>query len=98
MRLSLKEGLVHRRYRDGRLGKTTLVRTLLGLLPKDEGTVAWNGQMVNDPGTFFIPGKSAYTAQVPRLYSDTLRNNILLGHPSDAGEHEAGAACCRDGI
>ena len=41
--------------------------------------------MVNDPSTFFVPGKSAYTAQVPRLYSDTLRNNILLGHPSDAG-------------
>jgi ATP-binding cassette subfamily B protein len=34
---------------------------------------------VEDPGTFFTPPRSAYTAQVPRLYSDTLRNNILLG-------------------
>ncbi|MFD0697971.1 ABC transporter ATP-binding protein [Paenibacillus sp. GCM10027628] len=60
-------------------GKTTLVRTLLGLLPKDEGTIAWNGNPVEDAGTFFTPPRSAYTAQVPRLYSDTLRNNILLG-------------------
>lgn len=60
-------------------GKTTLVRSLLGLLPKGEGTIAWNGVPVEDPGTFFTPPRSAYTAQVPRLYSDTLRNNILLG-------------------
>lgn len=60
-------------------GKTTLVRSLLGLLPKESGTIAWNGVPVEDPGTFFAPPQSAYTAQVPRLYSDTLRNNILLG-------------------
>lgn len=60
-------------------GKTTLVRSLLGLLPKEVGTIAWNGVPVEDPGTFFTPPQSAYTAQVPRLYSDTLRNNILLG-------------------
>ncbi|MEB4799296.1 ABC transporter ATP-binding protein, partial [Paenibacillus chondroitinus] len=60
-------------------GKTTLVRSLLGLLPKGKGTIAWNGVPVEDPGTFFTPPRSAYTAQVPRLYSDTLRNNILLG-------------------
>ncbi|OCT13707.1 ABC transporter ATP-binding protein [Paenibacillus pectinilyticus] len=60
-------------------GKTTLVRSLLGLLPKEGGTIAWNGVPVEDPGTFFTPPQSAYTAQVPRLYSDTLRNNVLLG-------------------
>ncbi|MDR6884234.1 ABC transporter ATP-binding protein [Bacillus sp. 3255] len=62
-------------------GKTTLVRSLLGLLPKGEGTIAWNGVPIEDPGTFFTPPRSAYTAQVPRLYSDTLRNNIMLGQP-----------------
>ncbi|SFT26503.1 ABC transporter ATP-binding protein [Paenibacillus sp. BC26] len=60
-------------------GKTTLIRTLLGLLPKDEGMIAWNGKTVADPGTFFTPANSAYSAQIPRMYSDTLRNNILLG-------------------
>lgn len=63
-------------------GKTTLVRTLLGLLPKDSGSILWNGSAVGDPGTFFIPPRSAYTPQVPRLYSDTLAQNILLGIPA----------------
>lgn len=60
-------------------GKTTLLRVLLGLLPKDGGEMYWNGQLVAEPGTFFVPPRSAYTTQVPRLFSDTLRNNILLG-------------------
>jgi ATP-binding cassette subfamily B protein len=66
-------------------GKTTLLRVLLGLLPKDAGEVRWNDQAVAESGTFFVPPRSAYTAQVPRLFSDTLRNNILLGlEKSDA--------------
>ena len=32
-----------------------------------------------DLGAFFAPPRSAYTAQVPRLFSNTLRNNILMG-------------------
>jgi ATP-binding cassette subfamily B protein len=64
-------------------GKTTLIRTLLGLLPRDSGEIRWNGRVIDDPGTFFVPPRSAYTSQVPRLYSDTLRQNILLGQPDD---------------
>jgi len=60
-------------------GKTTLLRVLLGLLPADSGEIRWNGQVVTDAGNFFIPPRVAYTAQVPRLFSNTLRNNILLG-------------------
>jgi ATP-binding cassette, subfamily B, bacterial len=70
-------------------GKTTLVRTLLGLLPQDGGKVYWNGVPVEDPGTFFIPPRSAYTPQVPRLYSDTLAENILLGVPRTDGRLDA---------
>ncbi|QBD77644.1 ABC transporter ATP-binding protein [Ktedonosporobacter rubrisoli] len=64
-------------------GKTTLLRTLLGLLPKDAGEIYWNGGPVKDPASFFKPPYTAYTAQVPRLFSDTLRNNILMGLPED---------------
>ncbi len=60
-------------------GKTTLLRVLLGLLPKQTGEIRWNGRIVNDPGAFFVPPRCSYTSQVPRLFSDTLRNNILLG-------------------
>jgi ATP-binding cassette subfamily B protein len=64
-------------------GKTTLLRVLLGLLPKDAGEIRWNGELVKDPAAFFVPPRSAYTAQVPRLFSATLRDNILLGLPEE---------------
>jgi ATP-binding cassette subfamily B protein len=60
-------------------GKTTLLRALLGLLPKDAGRVLWNGVEVVDQAAFFRPPVSAYTPQVPRLFSETVRENILLG-------------------
>ncbi len=60
-------------------GKTTLLRALLGLLPAEAGEVRWNGELITAPGDFFVPPRCSYTAQVPRLFSNTLRNNILLG-------------------
>jgi ATP-binding cassette subfamily B protein len=64
-------------------GKTTLLRALLGLLPMDEGEIRWNGESVAEPDTFFVPPRSAYTAQVPRLFSDSLRDNVLMGLSKD---------------
>ena len=64
-------------------GKTTLLRALLGLLPTDAGAVAWNGVTVNDPATFFVPPRCAYTPQVPQLFSQSLRDNILMGRPEE---------------
>jgi ATP-binding cassette subfamily B protein len=60
-------------------GKTTLLRALLGLLPKDQGEVIWNGQHVDDLAAFMSPPRAAYTPQVPRLFSETLRDNVLMG-------------------
>lgn len=60
-------------------GKTTLLRALLGLLPLEAGEVRWNGKLITSPGDFLVPPRCAYTAQVPRLFSNTLRDNILLG-------------------
>ena len=67
-------------------GKTTLLRVLLGLLPMDQGQIRWNGELVTDPGAFFVPPRSAYTAQVPRLFSDSLRDNLLMGLSRDDGD------------
>ena len=64
-------------------GKTTLLRVLLGLLPKDAGEVCWNGKLVEDLASFFIPPRSAYTPQVPLLFSESLKDNILMGLPED---------------
>jgi ATP-binding cassette subfamily B protein len=62
-------------------GKSTLVRVLLGLLAKDAGEIRWNGNLVPDPAAFFRPPRCAYTSQVARLFSDSLRDNILMGLP-----------------
>jgi ATP-binding cassette, subfamily B, bacterial len=76
-------------------GKTTLVRALLGALPLEGGEIRWNGDIVDDPKSFFVPPRSAYTPQVPRLFSETLRDNILLGLPPDEA---AVAAAVRMGV
>ena len=60
-------------------GKSTLLRALLGLLPLQRGEIRWNGQLIENPATFMVPPRTSYTPQVPRLFSDTLKNNILLG-------------------
>lgn len=67
-------------------GKTTLLRLLLGLLPKDEGEIWWNGELIHNPAEFFVPPYTAYTLQVPQLCSTTLRENILLGIPTEAAD------------
>ncbi|TAF05254.1 MAG: ABC transporter ATP-binding protein [Nostocales cyanobacterium] len=64
-------------------GKTTLLRSLLGLLPKQSGEIYWNGNIVENPATFFVPPRSAYTPQIPQLFSYSLRENILLGLSKD---------------
>jgi ATP-binding cassette, subfamily B, bacterial len=60
-------------------GKSMLVKAVIGLVPKEAGSIFWNGTLVEDPATFFVPPRSAYTGQVPRLFSDTLRENLVLG-------------------
>ncbi|RJQ04077.1 MAG: ABC transporter ATP-binding protein [Bacillota bacterium] len=67
-------------------GKTTLLRALLGLLPRDSGDILWNGRPVEDPSTFFVPPRAAYTGQVPLLFSETIRDNILMGLPEEGAD------------
>ena len=66
-------------------GKTTLLQSMLGLVPAT-GTITWNGHVVDDPATFLVPPRIAYTPQVPQLFSETLEDNILLGAEGDLDE------------
>jgi ATP-binding cassette subfamily B protein len=70
-------------------GKTTLLRVLLGLLPHARGDIYWNGAAVQDPAAHFVPPRCAYTAQAPRLFSETLGDNLLLGLPEAPGALQA---------
>ncbi len=62
-------------------GKSTLVRVLTGLLSRDAGEILWNGQPVERPAEFFVAPRAAYIPQVPRLFSEALKDNVLFGLP-----------------
>ncbi len=60
-------------------GKSLLLEALLGLRPRADGEIRWNGRLIEDPAAFFVPPQSAYTPQEPHLFSETLAENILMG-------------------
>jgi ATP-binding cassette subfamily B protein len=62
-------------------GKTTLLQAVLGLLPAQAGEIRWNGNSIDDLSAWMVPPRVAYTPQSPSLFSDTLRQNLLLGYP-----------------
>lgn len=70
-------------------GKSSLLRALVGLLDIDAGEVRWNGRAVGDRAAFFVPPQCAYVAQVPRLFAESLADNLRLGH--DLGDDELAA-------
>jgi ATP-binding cassette subfamily B protein len=70
-------------------GKTTLLRAFLGLLPAASGRWWYDDVPVEDPAAFFVPPRCAYTPQVPRLFTGTLRENILLGWTARPGQLDA---------
>jgi ATP-binding cassette subfamily B protein len=65
-------------------GKTTLLRAILGLLSATGGEIRWNDHMIADPASEMIPPRAAYVPQMPRLFSDSLRENVLFGLPEEA--------------
>lgn len=75
-------------------GKTTLLRALLGLEPLDSGVVLWNGRPVDA----LVPPRVAYAGQVPRLFSETLRDNVLQGLPDTHLERALKLAAFDDDI
>ncbi|WP_346888220.1 ATP-binding cassette domain-containing protein [Clostridium sp. UBA1056] len=60
-------------------GKTTLIKSILGMLPMDDGKIYFNNEEVEKNSEKFVPPRVAYTSQNPNLFSDTIKNNVLLG-------------------
>jgi ABC-type multidrug transport system fused ATPase/permease subunit len=79
-------------------GKSTLLRGLLGLVPRDGGEIRWNGELVADPSQLLVPPRSAYVAQVPRLFSEPLADAILLGVEGGGLEEAVRLACLDDDV
>ena len=60
-------------------GKSTLLRALVGLVPLESGSISWNGREIDDLAAWFVPPQSAHLPQIPRLFSESLTENIVLG-------------------
>jgi ATP-binding cassette, subfamily B, bacterial len=67
-------------------GKTSLLRAVIGTLEIDSGTVTWNRTQVSDRAEFFVPPQCAYVSQVPKLFADSLMDNLRLGHQLGSSE------------
>ncbi len=65
-------------------GKSSLLAAVAGLV-HHQGSLRWNGHRVGDPEVFLRPGQVCHVAQVPRVLSGTLADNVRLDHPRDVG-------------
>jgi ATP-binding cassette, subfamily B, bacterial len=80
-------------------GKSSLLRALAGIV-HHTGQLRWNGEPVTEPEIFLRPGQVGYVAQLPRVLSGTVADNIQLDHDLDAAsavsaaqlEHDLAAA------
>lgn len=62
-------------------GKSTLIQILLGLYPIDSGEIYYDGIPASEIGYATIRENIAAVLQHPVLFNDTVRSNLLLGHP-----------------
>ena len=60
------------------------------------GVIRWNDTEVGDPQLFLRPGQVAHVAQVPRVLSGTITDNVALGHAREIGGALADARLERD--
>jgi ABC-type transport system involved in cytochrome bd biosynthesis fused ATPase/permease subunit len=65
-------------------GKSSLLRALAGIV-HHTGELRWNNETVLEPEAFLRPNQVGYVAQLPRVLSGTVAENIRLGHDLDAG-------------
>ena len=79
-------------------GKSVLLRALIGLVPRSRGSIRWNGHEIDDPSTVMIPPRVAYIPQVPRLFSETLSDTVLLGIDPVGLERALMLACLDDDL
>jgi ABC-type multidrug transport system fused ATPase/permease subunit len=63
-------------------GKSSLLRALAGIV-HHQGSLTWNGWLVTDPELFLRPNQVGYVAQLPRVLSGTVADNIRLGFDID---------------
>jgi ABC-type multidrug transport system fused ATPase/permease subunit len=64
-------------------GKSSLLRALAGIV-HHTGGLRWNGREVTEPEMFLRPNQVGYVAQLPRVFSGSVADNIQLGYDIEA--------------
>jgi urea ABC transporter ATP-binding protein UrtE len=79
--LSIGPGEIHALMGRNGMGKTTLMRTVMGLLPTRSGTIAFNGEGIHGLRTHEIAAKGlGYVPQGREIFGDfTVWENLHLG-------------------
>jgi ATP-binding cassette, subfamily B, multidrug efflux pump len=72
-------------------GKSTFFKLLLLLESPPPGAIYLDGQDITEFSPSSVRSQFAYVSQEPFLFSDTIRNNLLMSHPG-ADEHELATA------
>ncbi len=67
-------------------GKSTLLRLLTGMFQPSEGLILLDGLDINHISRHFLGEQIGYLQQDHRLFSGTLRENILVGIPDPGDE------------
>lgn len=78
-------------------GKSTLLRLLSGMYRANEGRVLLDSLDVDQISRQFLGEKIGYLQQDHRLFSGTLRENLLIGIP-DPGDEAIKQAAARSGL
>lgn len=78
-------------------GKSTFLRLLSGMYRATEGRILLDGLDVEQISRHFIAEKIGYLQQSHRLFSGTLRENLLIGL-TDPGDDAIKEACMRTGL
>eukprot|EP00456_Euglypha_rotunda_P030787 TRINITY_DN2398_c0_g2_i2.p1 TRINITY_DN2398_c0_g2~~TRINITY_DN2398_c0_g2_i2.p1 ORF type:complete len:1285 (+),score=238.34 TRINITY_DN2398_c0_g2_i2:347-3856(+) len=73
-------------------GKSTIVATLLRFYDPEKGTITIDGKDISKHNVKSLRAQLGYVGQEPRLFDDTIKENILCGKP-DATQEEVEAAC-----
>ena len=63
-------------------GKSTLIQTLIGLYPPDQGQIYFDNVAINRIGLEVVRENVVTVLQHPVLFNDTIRANLTLGKPA----------------
>lgn len=90
--LNIKKGQKVAIVGESGCGKTTLVKLLIKFYEAEKGNILIDGNSISNISTNTIRDNVAYIDQNTFLFSDTIKNNLILGNPS-ATDDEILAAC-----